>query len=270
MTIWIDPPLWPAHGRLWSHLISDDSLAELHEFAAAAGIPARGFEGDHYDVPAERYTDLVAAGARETTGRDLLARLRGSGLRMSKRKGDRGIRRLLAVSLPDGTRADVDLVASAKEMPHERVFASMVFVGDAAGAHLVSWSERRQEWSACGGWRDGAETPVETAVRETAEESGLVLDAAELRPAGYERFRRDRDDPTSGPGLWVEGRDILQVYATTLPAVAPGLAPEAPGHPVPEWVDDAELLRRCGGAFWWPLAASVLGLATPGRPGGYG
>ncbi len=52
MTLMIDPPLWPAHGRRWSHLISDTSFAELHTFARALGIPERGFDGDHYDVPA--------------------------------------------------------------------------------------------------------------------------------------------------------------------------------------------------------------------------
>ena len=59
MTIWIDPPAWPAHDRLWSHLVSDISVAELHEFADRTGIPRRAFEGDHYDVPQERYADLV-------------------------------------------------------------------------------------------------------------------------------------------------------------------------------------------------------------------
>jgi 8-oxo-dGTP pyrophosphatase MutT (NUDIX family) len=268
VTIWIDPPQWPAHGRLWSHLISDTSLAELHAFAERTGIPGRGFEGDHYDIPAERYADVVAAGARETTGRDLLRRLRESGLRMSKRKGDTGIERFIDVAFPDGTRADVDLVGSAKEMPQERVFASMVFVRDAAGAHLVSWSERRQEWSACGGWREADEAPVTTAVREVEEESGLVLDPRTLAPRGYERFR---PDASTGQGLWVPGRDILQVYATTLRDVAPPLRPEAAGHPVPQWVDDGELARRCGAAFWWPLAAYVLGVsgatAQPGLPG---
>ena len=34
MTVYIDPPTWPGHGRLWSHLVSDTSYAELHEFAA--------------------------------------------------------------------------------------------------------------------------------------------------------------------------------------------------------------------------------------------
>ncbi|MCA1782484.1 MAG: DUF4031 domain-containing protein [Dermatophilaceae bacterium] len=259
MTIWIDPPQWPAHGRLWSHLISDTSLAELHEFADRAGIPRRGFEGDHYDIPAERYADAIAAGARETSGRELLRRLRDSGLRMSKRKGDRGIERFVAVEFPDGTRADVDLVASSKEMPHERVFASMVFVRDAAGAHLVTWSERRREWSACGGWREADEAPVTTAVREAEEEAGLVLDPAALDPWGYERFRHDL---STGNGLWVPGRDILQVYATTIVDAAPPLRAEAPGHPEPEWVGAAELERRCGGAFWWPLAAYVLGVGA--------
>ena len=62
MTILIDPPAWPAHGRLWSHLVSDTSLDELHAFAAAHGVPRRGFERDHYDVPADLYDVLVAAG----------------------------------------------------------------------------------------------------------------------------------------------------------------------------------------------------------------
>ena len=35
------------------HLVSDASLDELHEFAAAHDIPRRGFQGDHYDVPEE-------------------------------------------------------------------------------------------------------------------------------------------------------------------------------------------------------------------------
>ncbi len=54
MTVLIDPPRWPAHGRLWSHLVSDLSYPELHDFAAANRLPARGFDHDHYDVPQEK------------------------------------------------------------------------------------------------------------------------------------------------------------------------------------------------------------------------
>ena len=81
----IDPPRWPAHGRLWSHLVSDSSHDELHDFAAAAGIPARGFDHDHYDVPQERYDDLVAAGAVPVDSRELLRRITAAGLRRPRR-----------------------------------------------------------------------------------------------------------------------------------------------------------------------------------------
>ena len=261
MTIWIDPPQWAAHGRLWSHLVSDDSLAELHAFAQSIGIPRRGFEGDHYDIPTELYADAVAAGAVETDGRDLLRRLRDSGLRMSKRKGDKGIDRIFGVEFPDGTSADIDLFTSAREMTAERVFAAMVFVRDAAGAHLVTWSVRRQEWGAPGGWREGVETPRANAVRETQEETGLVLGPGDLHPVGYERFRRSpHTDAQTSQGLWRPGQDILQVYATHTTDLRPAVRPEAAGQPAPEWIGDAELARRCADSFWWPLAASVLDL----------
>ncbi len=35
MTVLIDTAMWPAHGTLWAHLVSDASLDELHAFAAA-------------------------------------------------------------------------------------------------------------------------------------------------------------------------------------------------------------------------------------------
>ena len=92
MTVLIDPPIWPGHGLLWSHLVSDTSYAELHEFAAGLGIPRRAFDGDHYDVMAERYDGAVAAGARPVTSREIVRRLHVSGLR--RRKVSRLARRI--------------------------------------------------------------------------------------------------------------------------------------------------------------------------------
>lgn len=86
--ILVDPPAWPGHGRLWSHLASDVSFEELHAFAAGLGIPARGFDGDHYDLPAADYQRAVDAGAVPVRSRDLVARLHAAGLR--RRKGVRG------------------------------------------------------------------------------------------------------------------------------------------------------------------------------------
>jgi hypothetical protein len=83
--ILIDPPNAAGHGRLWSHLASDVSFDELHVFAAGVGIPTRGFDRDHYDVPSEWYDEVVAAGAVPISSRDLVARLTAAGLRRRKR-----------------------------------------------------------------------------------------------------------------------------------------------------------------------------------------
>jgi hypothetical protein len=82
--ILIDPPNVPAHGRMWSHLASDVSYDELHAFARRLGIPERGFDRDHYDVPAERYDDVVAAGATPASSREIVRRLVEAGLRRRK------------------------------------------------------------------------------------------------------------------------------------------------------------------------------------------
>jgi hypothetical protein len=86
VTVLIDPPNAPGHGRLWSHLASDASYDELHAFAADLGIPARGFDRDHYDVPAEWYDRAGAAGATPISSRELVARLHAAGLRRRKRR----------------------------------------------------------------------------------------------------------------------------------------------------------------------------------------
>lgn len=85
MTVLIDPPHAAGHGRWWSHLASDESLEELHTFARAAGVPARGFERDHYDVPADFVERMVQLGAEPVSSRELVARLTRAGLRRRKR-----------------------------------------------------------------------------------------------------------------------------------------------------------------------------------------
>ncbi|KMS70145.1 MULTISPECIES: DUF4031 domain-containing protein [Streptomyces] len=90
MTLYIDPPTWPGHGRMWSHLVSDVSYDELHLFAEGLGMPRRAFDSDHYDVPSHRYADAVAAGAVQVSSREVVRLLHFAGLR--RRKG-RQVRR---------------------------------------------------------------------------------------------------------------------------------------------------------------------------------
>ena len=82
--ILVDEPLWPARGRLWSHLVSDVSYAELHAFAEMIGSPPKAFDRDHYDIPAARFRTALWLGATLISSRELAARLRESGLRRPK------------------------------------------------------------------------------------------------------------------------------------------------------------------------------------------
>jgi hypothetical protein len=83
VAVLIDEPMWWFKERRWSHMVSDSSYDELHDFAERSGIPRRGFHGDHYDVPEEFFDDMVSAGAIVVTSRVLLKRLRDGGLRLS-------------------------------------------------------------------------------------------------------------------------------------------------------------------------------------------
>ena len=62
MAVMVDPLREYPHVRWsvkhWCHLAADSGFDELHAFARRLGIPARGFQGDHYDLPPE----LRAAG----------------------------------------------------------------------------------------------------------------------------------------------------------------------------------------------------------------
>lgn len=76
----------PWRGRLWSHLVSDASYDELHEFASALGVPERGFDRDHYDIPEEYFDAAVEAGAEVVSSKELVRRLISSGLRQRKKR----------------------------------------------------------------------------------------------------------------------------------------------------------------------------------------
>lgn len=126
MAILLDPPRWPAHGTEFGHLVSDSSLDELHAFAHAAGIPARAFDHDHYDVAVARYPELIGAGALRVPSGELLRRLVDAGLRVRPR--ERTPKRPAALAsakaswqalLPNAEALGEDLLARWSE-PHRR------------------------------------------------------------------------------------------------------------------------------------------------------
>lgn len=262
MTIWIDQPMWPAHGRLWSHLVSDISLDELHEFAARAGIPERGFEGDHYDVPQDAYAALVAAGARATDGKDLLRRLRASGLRVQKRRSERVLVSVAdAPWLPPGGRADV-IASRQDEAPANTVVVRIALLrGDRVwvvarpghGGDPAGDGDR-----AGGGEGAGLDLPTRVVRDRSAPDAiaalvaglveGMVPDAAAVPTLrGYVR----NVVPASAAGTgypWPVPRACFAVWSLPL---APGQVPRGEGS----WVAHDEASRTLGERHWWPLFA---------------
>lgn len=88
MGVLVDTPVWPGPGgRLFAHLVSDDSFEELHAFARRLGVPERAFERDHYDIPEELHPRALELGAEHVDGRELVTRLRAAGLRRPKHPG---------------------------------------------------------------------------------------------------------------------------------------------------------------------------------------
>jgi hypothetical protein len=81
--ILVDPSHWWFRDKRWCHLVSDSNLDELHLFAAELGVPRKGFQGDHYDIPDEYRTRAIAMGATAVPSRELLQRLKAAGLRFT-------------------------------------------------------------------------------------------------------------------------------------------------------------------------------------------
>lgn len=241
MAILVDPPRWPAYGLQWSHLASDTSLEELHDFAARLSIPRRGFEGDHYDVPETMYEPIVDAGAIEVSARELVAALHTAGLRLRHLVGDRPIDRVRGVLLDGGPRADVDLVISRRPVPDASAHGVAVLLRDSAG--LVALERRNGGWSPPAVRVHPGETIGDAAVRSVRSRTGLRVEVDALAPVAFQ-VRRTSD--TRAP--WTE-RDRLAVVAATLEPHHDNSAAQS------AWVDLPELERRCAGEFWWPIPA---------------
>ena len=82
MTILIDQALWKWRDWYWCHMVSDTSVEELIAFAKSLGVPEKGFQGDHVDLPEHMREIAIANGAVEVTSRELVTALYQAGIRL--------------------------------------------------------------------------------------------------------------------------------------------------------------------------------------------
>lgn len=82
MAILIDQALWKWRDWYWCHMVSDTSVVELQEFARLLGVPEKGFQGDHVDLPEHMREVAIANGAIEVDSRELVKALYQAGIRL--------------------------------------------------------------------------------------------------------------------------------------------------------------------------------------------
>lgn len=72
MAVYVDNPRIPFGRMLMCHILAD-TFGELHAMARAIGIARRHFQGDHYDICAEKRDVAIRCGARPVSSRELVA-----------------------------------------------------------------------------------------------------------------------------------------------------------------------------------------------------
>ena len=237
MAVYLDPPLWPAHGTYFSHLISDSSLEELHAFARAAGIPERAFDGDHYDVAEARLGALVAAGAIPVEGRVLVRKLIESGLRIPARRRNGSLKLPLLTRwnevLPGHGALFLDLLDRWGE-EHRRYHGRTHLLAVLEALDLLTEPARPSRSVLLAAWFHDAvyrgiagEDEEESArlAEDRLEDSGLPADEVE-EVARLVRMTADhRPDPDDGPAALLSDADLSvlggepEAYARYLGAV---------------------------------------------------
>lgn len=93
MPLFIDTPRWPWRGHLWAHMISDESLDELHEAARSINLRWVAFGRDHYDVPDVLWPHACEI-AELVDPREIVRSLRRTGLRVPGGKPKKSWQRL--------------------------------------------------------------------------------------------------------------------------------------------------------------------------------
>ena len=243
-----------AGGRTWSATPASTSCTASPARSASPSVASRATTTTS-PRSATRPSSPPAPG--RPPARDLLRALQASGLRMQKRRGDKGVARVRGIRFVDGTTADVDLIRSDREADEPAGLRGDGLRADDAGDFAARPLRPARPVGSPGGWREPGESVRENAVREIREETGLVVDpdappAARLRALPWSLAGR----PVAGgprPAAGLRG-------ARAGPAPGPRL--RARRHLDRRWTTWAELERECSGPV---LVAAGRRGAQPAR-----
>jgi 8-oxo-dGTP pyrophosphatase MutT (NUDIX family) len=157
---------------------------------------------------------------------------------------------VLADRLPgSGPDPELDPGSGSGSGSGSGVTSAFVFVRDSAGDTLLTCVDRAgRGWDLPGGHVEPDESPVDAAVRELAEETGLRLRPEELSVFAWLRVQLSAAPPD---GYRYPALTYLVFFQARLPSRGPAVRPE-PGLESTQagWFAAGEVERRCAGRTW--------------------